>query len=167
MWGITLSSSPPHHSFQSRPVIMLVLGAEIAFCLAGQYNWTAGWGRVLFLYKCFLFLVCKGVVVSSWGLWSATMLWSYYWSDLYVQKSWAVLVMEVYDSMIEWPPGRLHFHISPSFSLILSCCHAQSIEFISVVMWWIMRPVIFFSQGAFHSEQQHDIAKYLSLFLSE
>lgn len=56
MWGITLSSSPPSYSFPSRPVIMLALSAEIAFCLSGQYNWTAGWGRVLFPCKCFLLL---------------------------------------------------------------------------------------------------------------
>ena len=71
----TLSSSPPLHSFPSRHIIMLVLPAEIAFCLSGQYDWTEGWGRVLFLCKCFPLLLFE--VVSNRGLWSVTMLRSY------------------------------------------------------------------------------------------
>lgn len=66
MWVITLSNSPPHNSFPSRPVIMLV-PTEIAFCLSGQYNWAAGCEKLFFMCKCFLLLVTR-------GLWSATMV---------------------------------------------------------------------------------------------
>lgn len=46
MWAVTLSSSQPHHSFQSRPVITLVLSAEIAFFyLLGSGQLRCGMGE--------------------------------------------------------------------------------------------------------------------------
>lgn len=82
----------PSHSFPSGPVIMLLLWAEIAFCLSGQYSWTAGVGEgCLFPNK------CPPPPSSSPRAWylaaprPAATPASYLFSDLYAQRSRAAL----------------------------------------------------------------------------
>lgn len=116
--GSTLSSSPPLHSFPSRPIIMLVLPAEIAFRVS-----TTGLrdgGGCCFCVSVSRFFFSRWLATGACG---QSPCYGHISEVIYTcWISQAVVVMEVYDRMIEWPPGGLRFFFSDTL---------PSIEFIS------------------------------------